>query len=79
MRVEPGLGKAIHRENCIRKKKTEKIEDKEKQRKRSCKKKYDRLRGREHGKRASLKEGFIKCQDIDEGRATTGQVTKSAG
>jgi hypothetical protein len=68
----------MHLENCIRKKKTEKIEDKEKQKKRSCTTKYDWQRpGTQES--ASLEEGFIKCQDIDEGRATTGQVTKSAG
>jgi hypothetical protein len=43
LRVETGLEETMHLENCIRKKKTEKIEDKEKQKKRSCTKKYDWL------------------------------------
>ena len=70
----------MHLENCIRKKKTEKIEDKEKQRKKVLQRRSTTGRKAGNtGSEASLEEGFIKCQDIDEGRATTGQVTKSAG
>ena len=68
-----GLGADLHLENCIRK--TER-----RQREAKMKGLAHKSGKRRASRGASLKEGFIKCQDIDEGRTKRkGQVTKSAG